>query len=447
MSGYVTSYRNPDALKGVHVMYSRFPEQGRPPEDIDLTGSFLMPGQIESYRSVNRPGRKDIDLTNDQILRSAQDEGRPSVNSHDSGHTFFRKQESLSLSHPMVHLRGSGEYENGLPGTRWFTGPLFHAGVTSNSLFDRVPDINVGYYGMQAIQRTRPAKPVANYAQFIGELNRLPKLLVSKATFSNKAARYRDLNPGNAYLAVEFGWKPFIRDVLKIVKAVKNSQKIIDQYERDSGRVVRRSAGFDPVVTNTEIRRDSEFSFGFLDSNGFRDFMHNRSWKGVQTVTKTSSERYWFSGAYTYYLEHGRDAVSKMKRYEELANQVLGTRLTPETLWQLAPWSWLIDWFVDISAITGNAVAFSNDGLVLKYGYLMRQTTQRIVCRSENVKFWSPGYDGDVTSIRTLVQQERVRATPYGFGVNMDGLNDYQWSILGALGLSRGGTKKMRYNE
>jgi len=34
-------------------------------------------------------------------------------------------------------------------------------------------------------------------------------------------------------------------------------------------------------------------------------------------------------------------------------------------------------------------------------------------------------------------KKTRVRASPYGFGLSLDGLSDKQWSILGALGLTK----------
>jgi hypothetical protein len=34
-------------------------------------------------------------------------------------------------------------------------------------------------------------------------------------------------------------------------------------------------------------------------------------------------------------------------------------------------------------------------------------------------------------------QKERVRATPYGFGLDLGSLNPRQWAILASLGLTR----------
>jgi hypothetical protein len=118
---------------------------------------------------------------------------------------------------------------------------------------------------------------------------------------------------------------------------------------------------------------------------------------------------------------------------------LLGTRLTPEVLYNLTPWSWALDWIVDLGAVIGNISAFLADGLILQYGYIMQETVISDIytltgatCGNRPVQLY-----------QTLgtIQKLRRKATPYGFGLNPNAFSDRQWAILAALGLTLGGNK------
>jgi hypothetical protein len=137
-------------------------------------------------------------------------------------------------------------------------------------------------------------------------------------------------------------------------------------------------------------------------------------------------------------VEEGENSFSaKLESYEQKAN-ILGTRLTPEVLWELAPWSWLFDWQANVGDILSNLSLLSADGLVMRYGYLMCHTLayNRYVIPA-GARF-TPGVEtGPIFTVLGRETKERVRATPYGFGLNPDSFSIRQWAILGALGLTK----------
>lgn len=142
-----------------------------------------------------------------------------------------------------------------------------------------------------------------------------------------------------------------------------------------------------------------------------------------------------FSGAYTYHLQSDNNHLNKLKAYEQRFNHLIGTRLTPSTLWELAPWSWLADWKFNVGDNIANAVALQNDGLVLRYGYLMVTTIQDHTFTLTGPKFKN-GTQGPYRITFTQVSKQRYRATPYGFGLNPASFDLRKWSILGSLGLT-----------
>jgi hypothetical protein len=121
-----------------------------------------------------------------------------------------------------------------------------------------------------------------------------------------------------------------------------------------------------------------------------------------------------------------------------MARQVFGLELTPELVWELSPWSWAVDWFSNVGEVVHNITAFAQNGLVMRYGYVMEHSMIRdTYAFSGETGFNSPV----VVPTLTLVSETKVRrqANPFGFGVDWKGLNPFQLSIAAALGLKKSG--------
>lgn len=168
---------------------------------------------------------------------------------------------------------------------------------------------------------------------------------------------------------------------------------------------------------------------------------------GVVTVVDEFYDSAWFSGAYTYYATELNQMFGKLSEYEAKANHLLGTRITPETVWELTPWSWLIDWYSNIGQIVHNASLLSQDSTVLRYGYVMHETH---ATRSFTVTGLKGNFTNEplpaVTVSYSIVAKRRTRATPYGFGIDVSSLSPRRWAILAALGMTKG-SKSLRLTD
>jgi hypothetical protein len=158
---------------------------------------------------------------------------------------------------------------------------------------------------------------------------------------------------------------------------------------------------------------------------------------GKLTKTREETYTYWFSGAYTYHYADGDRAVDKMRAAEQRLAKLFGVRVTPELLWELTPWSWAADWFVNTGDVIHNLSAFGNDSLVMRWGYIMCHYTCRDTYLAEGVSL-KGNASGPLTQTFVTDVKKRVKATPYGFGLDPDAFTPRQWAILGALGISRG---------
>jgi len=319
-----------------------------------------------------------------------------------------------------------------------YTGRLFakyddQAGIAGN-LFPTIDPINetdVNVLGTYAVRACAPTNPVANLANALGELKRdgLPSTPTLE-TWRSRTISAR--NAGSEYLNVEFGWNPLLSDIRKTAYALKNSQKLIESYVRNSGRKIHRSLEF-PLQSSTTITDEGDQYPTPITLNS------TMTTKGRRTKETTVTKRTWFEGCFTYYVEQGDYFLARAKRYEQLANKLLGTRITPEVLYNLAPWSWALDWIVDLGAVIGNISAFLFDGLIMQYGYVMQETVITDVytltgatCGNKPVQ---------LSQTFGSIQKLRRKATPYGFGLNPNTFSARQWAILAALGLTLGGNK------
>jgi hypothetical protein len=150
---------------------------------------------------------------------------------------------------------------------------------------------------------------------------------------------------------------------------------------------------------------------------------------------QVKTRKTWFVGCFVYPdLIGGSDWVED---YYHKASYLYGLDLNPYTLWQLAPWTWLIDWFTNVGDIIKNVTNAAINGLVLRYGYVMETTTVTRTATGKKPIIFDAGPSingygytyGGITKVR-------VGATPFGFGVNLSTLTPTQIAILAALGIT-----------
>lgn len=271
---------------------------------------------------------------------------------------------------------------------------------------------NLNFYGTSAVKAAIPTSPLWSGASFLGELREgLPKanLNIGPTGIADK------------HLAYQFGVKPLLADIGSVVDAHNFAKARMSQLERDSGKRVRR---------RLTLRRDCQTthkSLGVVSTSGTSMPSDNLKVSREATFTRIHTTHVWFSGAFTYLY---KPPTTRLGKILDVADKVYGVEISPELFWELSPYSWLADWVANIGDVISNMTRFAQDGLVMPYGYLMAH--QRV---EDQYTF---GEFGTLTRVREFKQ--RTQASPFGFGINPEALDVRQWSILGALGLSKGST-------
>jgi len=313
------------------------------------------------------------------------------------------------------HGRYIGAYAVGNPNSGSYTSPSGFASTVS--------DHDLDVKGTVAIARCEPTSSAIDFSVTIGELRNegLPGPLIQNFATSLKERTAYAKSAGGDYLNYQFGWVPLVSDLMKLHKIVEDQDRIWNSYLEGSKKKIRRRFHY-PEETQTQ-----QYAGSFLPTNSsqFPLFLN-----GTETWTKES--KMWFSGAFRYYIPTSTIQTDRLDYYAREARKLYGITLTPEIVWNLQPWSWFGDWFLDTGDLLHNISAMGTDGLVMEYGYMMSEKKLRRVRVSQA----PPGGTGSSHELLETKLQRRP-ANPYGFGVTFDSLSAKQTAILVALGLSK----------
>lgn len=364
--------------------------------------------------------------------RGLSDHGGP-----DRGHTLSLKRHVIGGTRWSGSLSGRPfkDVFMGIDSSRSF-GP--HDGTWRSP---STPPTGMQAFGQQAYSRTAPTTVVFDAARFVGELREgIPS--ISMQAFKSTAEFFR--NVGSGYLQAKFGWEPFVADLKSATKAL---QIATSNLAIKNGERVHRRYRLPPVESSETYEDAGTANIIMVYENPLQEFNQTLSqesaWFSAKyRLQRTRKVERWFEGEFTNYLPLNFNPND----FNSRASVLINTKLTPDTLWQLSPWSWLAEWFLRIEDSIRSNELVANDKLIMHYGYAMQRTTD----------MWSSTYYEGQDSFNSLQyysnrpplggmlfsrteHKERFRANPYGFtSGGYTGLTGSQASILGALALSQG---------
>lgn len=239
---------------------------------------------------------------------------------------------------------------------------------------------------------------------------------------------------GADYLNWQFGWVPLISDVRALAKSAMEADSLLRSLYKDNGKVVRRRRG-NPNFTRLEDQISTETASQYGVPTMVTSAYSSPSGGKLFTSTETLRSQ-WFSGAFMYYLPESVTSLGKLQSIMSDTRYLYGLSLSPIDVWNLIPFSWLVDWAFNVGDVLSNLSDQLFNRQVLKYGYVMAHTT-----RTTYVHGTYPlvgGLCAVPRAVSVYDVKQRVQATPFGFGLNWASFTPYQFSILAALGISRG---------
>lgn len=308
-------------------------------------------------------------------------------------------------------------------------------------------------FAPSGFRKTRPGNPVASLGQFIVELRDLPKLPFQgrrsyRSVFGQGLSLpgmiralmaycmdFRHL--GGEYLNVVFGWKPFIRDLQQVYNLWQTIDRQLAQIVRNNGKGIRRRATVSENSSSTSAVAHSA-SAGAYVASGFPSgtTMAKAPCGSDWSVETKVTTKVWYAAKYRYFIPDV--SSSQWTRKAKLA--LFGVLPTPELVWAVTPWSWLIDWSVNVSDVLSNMSTNAVENLVQDYSFLMmREETVKTGCVST---YWGDCQYGSgsctLHSTYSVVKKRRTTGgSPYALNaISGKPLTAYQGGILAALGLS-----------
>lgn len=314
--------------------------------------------------------------------------------------------------------------------------------------------------GTDFVRRFRPGNPVANLGEFIVELRDLPRL---PRFLQAQAKRFVDL--GSEYLNVEFGWKPFVRDLIKVQRLQATIEDRLRKLVQDNGIYIKRRSKHDfrTISGPAEIKGVLNRPFGELADPaiggdpalsgfismgpvpfGYFDPFMSGDCK-YTAVTKHETES-WFVGTYVYYVpDIGSDRWTR-----QAISELYGLQPHPEVIYRTYPWTWLSDWFFNVGDIVSNLTSNSVDSEAMGGGFVMHKDVLSYAITTDIQ--WDGYHHAEGSSFNEeaiippgaslcsysniRVNKLRQQASPFGFGLRPGDFTNRQAAILLALGIS-----------
>lgn len=303
--------------------------------------------------------------------------------------------------------------------------------------------------GATAISLVSPTNPSANLSTALAESFRegVPTL---PGIQSWRARTDRLRSVGSEYLNYQFGWNPLKSEVHSVVDTARHHRDLMQNYRHNEGRDIHRRFDFSPEITSWELEIEPGFATQPLGSTYLAVVSGNPS-SGERVVIVKHERKRWFEGCFTYGGLSGTDSFRKSLGFGSEADAIFGLNLTPDVLWNLTPWSWAVDWFTNAGDVIHNVSSFATAGLVMRYGYMMEETSYTYYTRyganlfkhvtnspsvSVLAKTSAQRMGGGSCGIQTI-RKSRCPANPFGFGVAWEGLSPTQLAITAALGITR----------
>lgn len=351
----------------------------------------------------------------------------------------------------------SGRVGSLIKAPTWSSNPGQRVSLSVPSIGKR-DELNIRSIAEPMIRNSAPTKPHANLGQWFGELrdsNRmfgsgiLREPALDNPRYASDAA-IAQLAAGG-YLNYAFGWNGFVSELKKSAEAIVQSEELVREFLVNSAKLHRR--------TRTKVLSQGAQQYtGILSAN-------NYSWRSTTvstpagTISVATNPYSGFSGTprahwravvswreevrsfslFEYFVADPQGALGRLNTYSQQARLLLGNSvLSASTIWELTPWTWMGDWFVDVGGLLAFQESVATDSLVCRRSgsvYEWEVDVHGVFEYRGNSSPTSELY-GTANTFYHLKGQRRRKGSPYGLAPNWDGLTSSQWAIVGALGLT-----------
>lgn len=318
--------------------------------------------------------------------------------------------------------------------------------------------VNLSSAGMQALgnrayAKLRPQVAGASLTQAIWELRDVPGSLKGSAQFFHnmwqgflktkpvsvqRALRDAVAIPkdvSDEFVNYQFGWKPFVGDVVNTCAKIIDLDKTIQDNMASNGQYQKRRFSEPPSVEEDVVFSGDAVEAPYVYPSLGSTYLLSQAY----TIKRVKYSRLWYTGSFWTYFPEFDPAMRSGFDSLDSANRIissLGGGINPTMLYRIMPWTWLVDWFTGLGDLVQRLQDSAGNEVLCDEFYLMRQAREYFQYTWAYVD--RQGGTNTLSWYRSMEVKRRDRARGvFNFAANPNGMSSVQKAILGALGLSR----------
>lgn len=277
-----------------------------------------------------------------------------------------------------------------------------------------------------AVARTNPSRPTVDLPVFLGELRDLPRLfknhgdlLIDKGFWKalKVSKRYKVRRPvsraADAYLNYTFGWDPLIGDIGKFLTFTSYVDKRVQELEKLFSRGLKRRIDIASASVSSKLANETLQSLGVTIN--------------VPLYHEASEE----VSAFLRWFPKNILATPGNAEIRRLAwRATLGLTIDLKTMWELMPWSWMIDYATTV----GDYLAAHRNTVPARPGPVQVMRHKRAQITTER---WSNSSGAFCTPWKAIREtKSRVVSQP-SLEAYLPFISGRQLSILGSIAFLR----------
>jgi hypothetical protein len=303
------------------------------------------------------------------------------------------------------------------------------------------------YYPLVA--KMRPKIAEAGLGQAIAEIEDMPRTL--KGALRGLRDLYRSLggkphNPiislkrgSDEWLSYRFGALPLIKDVSDLLRVTDNYRAYVSNISDRNGRWDHLKRIYKNQEDITTVGGDGVKVTPFTTFHqSLCDPQANTGAVGQWSITTLTKLKGWFTGDFQFYVPaFDRNMLDYDSAWNNVqrAVKLYGADINPELLYDITPYSWLVDYVSNAGDVIGQLTDVGTNGVVSKNLYIMLYRQREMVFTQ--TLFFSQGSRAFSWSRKLTSKQRDHAGTPFGFGLDPNGLSGVQLSIVAALGIQK----------
>lgn len=253
----------------------------------------------------------------------------------------------------------------------------------------------------------------ANLSVFLYELRDIKRMFDILPGKHFSVANWREvIKYGNdLHLNWNFGWRPFLTDLYKVGQGLRTFETRLYKFIGDANKSLVRHAQ-DPVIEGTNVPDRNSMVYWNSSVDGNFYWRHRSVWKAIYRST--------------FHFTYSLPAMSFDSLRWRAYLDTIGLAATPANIWAVIPWSFVLDWFVNVGEYLER---YSSDWIEPWIIYCQACTSMKIeVTRTSEIRHLLSYYAG-----RRPPQVIEIGALAYSHYTRSVGLPQTTWTNRGTL--------------